>query len=225
MIPWPSLLLSLEVAGLGLILAVAGGLPLAAALALGRWRGRDLVEVVVTAPLILPPTVLGYYVLVALGRDSLLGRWFEAATGSSLVFTPAGCTVAAALAALPFVVKGARSALEEVDPGLCAAAATLGAGPWRRFLTVQLPLARRGIAGGCMLGFAKALGDFGVTLMVAGNIPGATQTAPLAIYDALLAGRDAVAGGLAALLTAVGLAALWLVNRRVAPQRAAQAGT
>ncbi len=217
--------LSLWVASSGLLVATLIGLPLALALALGRWRGRDLVEVLITAPLILPPTVLGYYVLVALGRSSPIGRAWEQLFGAPIVFTPTGCVVAAALAALPFVVKGSRAALEEVDPGLLDAAATLGAGPWRRLRTVLLPLARRGIAAGCMLGFAKALGDFGVTLMVAGNIPGLTRTAPLAIYDHLLAGRDAQAAGLALLLTAVGLALLLLVNRRVRPQRRAGAMT
>lgn len=222
---WTPLILSLEFALLGLALAIAIGLPLATALALGRWRGRDLVEVVVTAPLILPPTVLGYYLLVAIGRGSALGRGWEELTGTSIVFTPTGCVVAAGLAALPFVVKSARSAMEEVDPGLLAAAATLGAGPWRRFWTVLLPLARRGIAGGCILGFAKALGDFGVTLMVAGNIPGLTQTAPLAIYDAMLGGHESRAAGLAMFLTAIGITMLWLVNRWVRPQRQREAAT
>lgn len=222
---WTPLWLSLQIAGLGLVLAMLIGLPVALALAFGRWRGRDVVEVLITAPLILPPTVLGYYLLVAIGRGSPVGRAWESLTGSPIVFTPTGCVVAATLAALPFVVKSSRSAVEEVDPGLVAAAATLGAGPWRRLTTIVLPLARRGIAGGCILGFAKALGDFGVTLMVAGNIPGLTQTAPLAIYDHLLAGRDTQAAGLALVLTAVGLAILWLVNRWVRPQRRMEAST
>ncbi len=222
---WTPLWFSLQVASLGLLLAMLLGLPIALALARGRWPGRDVVEILITAPLILPPTVLGYYVLVSIGRGSAIGRAWESLTGSPIVFTPTGCVVAATLAALPFVVKNSRSAIEEVDPGLLAAAATLGAGPWRRLLTVLLPLARRGIAGGCILGFAKALGDFGVTLMVAGNIPDLTQTAPLAIYDRLLAGRDAEAAGLALTLTAIGLAVLWLVNHWVRPQRHGEVAT
>jgi molybdate transport system permease protein len=222
---WAPLWLSFQIAGLGLVLAMLIGLPLALALALGRWRGRDVVEVLITAPLVLPPTVLGYYVLVALGRDSVIGRAWEQLTGAPIVFTPTGCLIAATLAALPFVVKGSRAALEEVDPGLLAAAATLGAGPTRRITTILIPLARRGIAGGCILGLAKALGDFGVTLMVAGNIPGLTRTAPLAIYDALLAGRDQQAAGLALTLSALALLMLWLVNRWVRPQRQREAGT
>lgn len=224
-IDWGPLWLSVWVASCGLALAALVGLPVALSLALGRWRGRDLVEVLITAPLILPPTVLGYYLLVALGRRSSIGRLWEDVFGAPIVFTPTGCVVAAALAALPFVVKAGRTAFEEVDPGLLAAAATLGAGPGRRLRTILLPLARRGIAAGCMLGFAKALGDFGVTLMVAGNIPGLTRTAPLAIYDHLLAGRDTQAAGLALLLTAVGLAVLVLVNRWVRPGRRREAST
>jgi molybdate transport system permease protein len=222
---WEPLRLSLLVAGAGLGLAMLVGIALGVLLAVGRWRGRDVVEVAVTAPLILPPTVLGYYVLVALGRSSPLGRAWESITGGPLVFSASGCVAAAALAALPFIVKAARGAIEEVDPGLLAAAATLGAGPWRRLRTILLPLARRGIAGGCMLGFAKALGDFGVTLMIAGNIPGSTRTAPLAIYDHMLAGRDGQAAGLALILTAIGMALLWVVNRSVRPQRRPEAAT
>ncbi|TVR41089.1 MAG: molybdate ABC transporter permease subunit [Planctomycetota bacterium] len=222
---WGPLILSFQMAGMGLFLAMLLGVPLALALALGRWRGRDVVEVILTAPLVLPPTVLGYYVLVALGRNSVIGRAWENLTGSPIVFTPTGCLVAATLAALPFVVKGSRSAFEEVDQGLLAAATTLGAGPWRRIFTILIPLARRGIAGGCILGFAKALGDFGVTLMVAGNIPGLTQTAPLAIYDFLLAGRDGQAAGLALTLTALALFILWLVNFYIKPQRRDEAST
>ena len=222
---WAPLWLSLQVSLLGLILALLIGLPIALALALGRWRGRDVVEVLITAPLVLPPTVLGYYVLVALGRGSVIGHWWEGVFGSPIVFTFTGCVVATFLAALPFVVKGSRAAIEEVDRGLVAAAATLGAGWWRRMFTIILPLARRGIAGGCILGFAKALGDFGVTLMVAGNIPGRTQTASLAIYDHLLAGRDSQAAGLALTLSAVALVILWAVNALVKPQRRHEAMT
>ncbi|TVR11960.1 MAG: molybdate ABC transporter permease subunit [Planctomycetota bacterium] len=212
--------LSLQVSLLGLLLAMLVGIPLALTLALGRWRGRDLLEVLITAPLVLPPTVLGYYVLVTVGRNSPLGKWWEYITGSPIVFTPTGCVIATFLAALPFIVKGSRAAFEGVDPGLLQAAASLGAGPWRRMVTILLPLARRGIAGGCILGFAKALGDFGVTLMVAGNIPGHTQTASLAIYDHLLAGRDGTAAALALILSAIALVILWLVNHLVRPHAA-----
>lgn len=219
MTDWAPLWLSLRVSVVGLGLALALGVPLGTELARGRWRGRNLVDVLVTAPLVLPPTVLGYYVLVGLGRGSPLGRAWESLTGGPLVFSVAGCVAAATLAALPFVVKGTRSAVEAVDPGLEAAAASLGASPLRRLATVVLPLSLRGIAGGAMLGFAKALGDFGVTLMVAGNIPGLTRTAPLAIYDHLISGRDGAAQGLVLVLSAVAVGLLWLVNSRFDPSR------
>jgi molybdate transport system permease protein len=163
---------------------------------------------------VLPPTVLGYYVLVALGARSPIGQAFEAITGRAIVFTELGAIVAATLGALPFVVKAARAAMEDVDPRLTAAAATLGAPPWRVFVTIVLPLAARGILAGLTLGFARALGDFGVTLMVAGNIPGVTQTAALAIYDAVQVGETPAA--MIAVLTAGAIVALYAVNKLAA---------
>ena len=159
--------------------------------------------------MVFPPTVLGYYVLVALGRTSFVGRSYEALTGSSIVFSEAGAVVAALLGALPMVVMSARAALENVDPLLLQAARTLGAGAFRTFFTVRLPLATSGIAAGIMLGYARALGDFGVTLMVAGNIPGETQTASLAIYDAIQANREESASGMIVMLSAVAVALLY----------------
>lgn len=209
---WHPLLLSFEVAGLGTLLAAAIGIGAAAVLALRRFPGRNLLDVLITAPMVLPPTVLGYYVLVLLGRASPVGRAFEDLTGVAIVFTRIGAVVAATIGALPLITKSARAALEGVDPVLVRAARTLGAGPVRAFFTIQLPLASRGIAAGLMLGFARSLGDFGVTLMVAGNIPGETQTASLAIYDAIQAGRDADARGLIAVLTAFAVVALFAAN-------------
>ena len=153
------------------------GLAFAGLLANVRFRGRDLVDVLVTAPIVLPPTVLGYYVLVAFGRRSGIGEAIEAVFGSPIVFTRTGAVLAATVGALPLVVKSGRAALEAVDPTLLRAARSLGAGPMRAFFTVQLPLARRGVTAALMLGFARSLGDFGITLMVAGDIPGETQTA------------------------------------------------
>jgi molybdate transport system permease protein len=148
-----------------------------------------------------------------LGRESALGRAYEAVTGSSIVFSVTGATLAAALSALPFVARSARAALQSLEPRFAEAAATLGAPPLRAFMRVSLPLASRGILAGVTLGFARSLGDFGVTLMVAGNIPGHTQTASLAIYDAIQAGRDTQAGALAAILTAVAILALYAINK------------
>ncbi len=189
------------------------GVALAGLLSQRRFPGAQLLDAVLNAPLVLPPTVLGYYLLILLGRESALGRAYEAVTGSSIVFTRTGATCAAALAALPFVARSARAALESLEPRFGEVAATLGAPPLRAFLRVLLPLSSRGILAGLTLGFARSLGDFGVTLMVAGNIPGHTQTASLAIYDAIQAGRDAQAGGLAAIMTTLAVLALYAINK------------
>jgi molybdate transport system permease protein len=217
-VAWSPLVLSFQVAIAATIIAALLGVALAAWLANGRFPGRDLVDVLLTAPMVLPPTVLGYYLLVSLGRRSLLGSTFESITGSSIVFTRTGAVVAAAVGAIPLVVKSSRAALEGVDPILIHAARTLGATPLRAFLTVQLPLAKRGIIASLMLAFARSLGDFGVTLMIAGDIPGETQTASLAIYDAIQAHRDADALGMVAVLTACAVGTLYAANRLVAPR-------
>ena len=215
---WSPLLLSFQVAIAATIIAAILGVALAAWLANGRFPGRDLVDVLLTAPMVLPPTVLGYYLLVSLGRRSLLGSTFESITGSSIVFTRTGAVVAAAVGAIPLVVKSSRAALEGVDPILIHAARTLGATPLRAFWTVQLPLAKRGIIASLRLAFARSLGDFGVTLMIAGDIPDETQTASLAIYDAIQAHRDADALGMVAVLTACAVGMLYAANRLVAPR-------
>lgn len=206
------LLLSFQIAivatSIAAVLGVSFGLLLSR-----KFPGRDVLDVLVTAPIVLPPTVLGYYVLVALGRKSALGHAFESVTGSPIVFTKTGAIVAAVIGALPLTTKSARAALEGVDRTLILAARTLGAGPLRAFLTVHLPLASRGILAGMMLGFARSLGDFGVTLMVAGDIPGETQTAALAIYDAIQAQRERDAAFMVGFLTLFGGAMLYLVAK------------
>lgn len=207
---WQPLLLSFEVATLGTFLAGVFGIALAGLMTRARFVGRDVLDVLITAPMVLPPTVLGYYLLRALGQRSALGRLFQELAGAPLVFTPTAAVLAGAIAALPFVVRSARAAMEDVDPRLTGAAATLGASPLRVFLTVVAPLSRNGILAGLTLGFARALGDFGVTLMIAGNIPGLTQTGALAIYDAVQANRDAEAAGLASVMTALAVLALYL---------------
>lgn len=207
------LALSFEVATVATALATVLGVAAAGVLANLRFPGRDLVDVIFTAPLVMPPTVLGYYLLVALGRTSVLGRLYEAIFGSSIVFTRTGAVVAALIGGLPLVVRNARVAVEGVDRSLVLAARTLGASPLRAFIAIQLPLATRGIVAASMLAFARALGDFGVTLMLAGDIPGHTQTASLAIYDALQARRDHDALENALVLTAVALASLYAVGK------------
>lgn len=207
------LLLSLRVSLLATLIAGVCGVALAGLLTRRRFAGAELVDAMLNAPLVLPPTVLGYYLLVLLGRESALGRAYEAVTGSSIVFTVTGATVAAALSALPFVARSARAALDSTESRFAEAAATLGASPLRAFVRVSLPLASRGILAGLTLGFARSLGDFGVTLMVAGNIPGRTQTASLAIYDAIQAGRDSQAAALATILTTIAILALYAINK------------
>lgn len=207
------LLLSFRIAIVATLLAAVLGTLLGALLRSPRLVGRDLLDALITAPIVLPPTVLGYYVLVALGRSSRIGQAYEALTGSSIVFTTTGATIAAFIGALPMIVKSARAAFEGVDRVFVEAARTLGASPLRAFLTVELPLAARGIIAGTMLGFARSLGDFGVTLMVAGDIPGETQTAALAIYDAIQAGRERDALGMILILSAVAIGLLYAVTK------------
>ena len=210
---WFPLLLSLRVAALATVLAAVLGIGGAYLLAKGRFPGRGLLEAVASLPIVLPPTVLGYYLLVTLGARSPLGRAWEDLFGQPLVFTVAGAVVAATVSALPFCLRTARAAIEQVDPRVEAAARTLGLPEWRVALQVTLPLARRGVVAGVALGFARALGDFGATVMVAGNIPGRTQTMPIAVYDAVQTGDDARAGTLALILAAVAVAVLLVVNR------------
>lgn len=207
------LTLSFQIAALATAASAVVGVAVAAVLANGRFPGRDLVDVLFTAPIVMPPTVLGYYLLVALGRRSVLGRAFESLTGSPIVFTFTGAVCAAIVSALPLVVRSSRTALEETDPRLVLAARTLGATPLRAFFSVQLPLASRGIIAALTLAFARSLGDFGVTLMVAGDIPGETQTAALAIYDAIQAHRDDDATALVVVLTAIVIALLYFVAK------------
>jgi molybdate transport system permease protein len=213
-VDWAPLFLSLRVAAIATVIAIVVGVALGALLAWKKTPGRDLIDAILTAPMVLPPTVLGYYLLVAIGRESAIGRAWHSIFGYDIVFTVTGCIVASTVEALPMVIKSARTALEGVDPTLVQAARTLGAGPVRAFFTVRLPLAAPGIIAGATLGFARALGDFGATLMIAGDIPGDTQTAPLYVYDQWGApGHDAVANGMAAVLAAVGIAAMYAANR------------
>ena len=213
------LILTFEVATLAVVASGVLGIGLGALLSRRKLPGSDLLDGIVTAPMVLPPTVLGYYMLVLFGRRSPVGRLFEAVTGSSIVFSFTGVVLAATVGALPLVVMSSRAALESVDPILKNAARTLGAGPLRTFLTVELPLSAPGIVAGLMLGFARALGDFGVTLMVAGDIPDRTQTASLAIYDAIQANRERDALGMIAVLTCIAVGALFVAGRLTRAQR------
>jgi len=211
------LFLSLKVATLATAICLVLGLGLAWLLARRSFPGRDLVDALSTLPLVLPPSVLGYYLLVALGRNSLIGRTLESVLGLRLVFTWQGAVVAAAATAFPLMVQSARAAFENVDAGLEEVARTLGHTEWEVFRTITLPLAWRGILAGIVLVFARALGDFGTTLMVAGNIPGRTQTLSIAIYDAMQAGDGRRAALLVAVVSAVATFLL-LAARRLGQQ-------
>ena len=165
--------------------------------------GREVLDALCTLPLVLPPTVIGYYLLVVFGRRGFVGQWLERAFDVSLVFTWQGAALAAAVVAFPLVCKAARTAFEGVDQGLENAARTLGAGEGRVFVRVSLPLAWRGIVAGTMLALARAMGEFGATLMLAGNLPGRTQTLSLAVYEATQAGKADEAAFLVALTSLV----------------------
>ena len=196
-----ALALSLRVAVVATLLNAAIGIPLAYVLARRRFRGRGLLDLLVTLPLVLPPTVTGYYLIVLLGRRGWLGGPIYGLTGWSITFTWYAAVVAATIMALPLLVRTARAAIESVDRDLEKAAFTLGRSEWRTALEVTLPLARNGILAGLVLAFARALGEFGATLMLAGNIPGRTTTVPLAIYTSVQTGETGDALVLVAMLT------------------------
>src|SRR5438876_11690527 len=212
-IDWFPLWLSLRVAFVSTAIAFVAGLWLAYILANRDFRGKEILDAAVTLPLVLPPTVLGYYLLVLIGRASPLGKLWETVFGSPLVFTWKAAVIAALLHSLPLLVKSARAALESVDRSYERAARNLGASEWRLFWRVTLPLARRSILAAAALAFARSLGDFGVTLMIAGNIPGRTQTVAIAIYDAVEAGNGTLARALVLVVSAAALLILGLANR------------
>ena len=196
-----ALWLSVKVSVVATALNAVIGIPLAYVMARRRFWGRAAVDVLVTLPLVLPPTVTGYYLIVLLGRRGVLGAPLYAATGWSVAFTWYAAVIAATVMALPLLVRTARVAIESVDQNLERAAFTLGRAEWRTALEVTLPLARNGILAGLVLAFARALGEFGATLMLAGNIPGKTQTLPLSIYTAVQTGEAGQAMTLVAMLT------------------------
>lgn len=198
-----ALLLTLRLAAVvcGILLAIA--LPLSHWLASSRWKGKFLVEALVALPIVLPPTVLGFYVLTAIGPLSPFGRWYSQLTGSSLAFTFRGLVVGSVLYSLPFAVQPMVAAFSSVDRKLLDASAILGASHWRTFWRIMLPLSMPGVLAGMVLSFAHTLGEFGVVLMVGGNIPGATRTVSILIYDQVQALNYTVANQTALLLLAI----------------------
>jgi len=211
-IDWFPIRLSFAVAGAATLIALVAGSGLAWLLARKRFPGRNLVDALITLPLVLPPTVLGYYLLVLLGTRSSLGGFLYNRFGIRLTFTVTAAIIAATIHALPLVTKSLRAAFEGVNTELEAAARTLGLSNRLVFLRVTLPLASRGVLAATALAFARALGDFGVTIMIAGNIPGRTQTASVAIYDAIQAGRDNEAFTLAVIVSLIAMVMLYLIN-------------
>ena len=208
-----ALALSIKVAILATAVDGAVGIPLAYLLARKPFRGRGLVDVMVTLPLVLPPTVTGYYLIVLLGRRGWLGGPLYAATGWSVTFTWYAAVIASAIMAFPLLVRTARAAIESVDRDLERVALTLGRTQWQTAREVTLPLARKGILAGFVLAFARSLGEFGATLMLAGNIPGRTTTVPLAIYTAVQTGETSEVVVLVSALTALSCLVIYVAGR------------
>jgi molybdate transport system permease protein len=216
-----ALRLSLVVSCASTILVVAVGTLAGHVLARRRFPGRELLDATLQLPLVLPPTVTGYYLLVVLGRRGLVGSALHAATGWSVPFTTAACVAASAVVSLPLMVRAARVAFEGVDPRQELAAATLGSRPRSVLLRVTLPLAARGLVAGAVLAFARGLGEFGATLVLAGNLPGRTQTLPLAIYEAAILGQDRLALAMSLVLTAVSIVVVIVALRTRRPEQRA----
>lgn len=210
---WPSLKLSLLVVSAATLIISVVGISLAYILAKRSFRGKELLDSFLTLPIVLPPTVTGYYLILLLGRRGLIGGPIYEFTGWAVTFTWLAAVLAASVIALPFMIKFARAAIESVDPQYETVSYTLGKSEFETFFRVTLPLAKRGILAGVILSFARALGEFGATLMLAGNIPGRTQTMPLAIYEAVISGEDRQAQLLALILTSISVAVVYLTNR------------
>ena len=213
---WITLALTLKVAAwataINLVLGVAAGWLLARR----RFLGREFVSAALTLPLVLPPTVMGYYLLVVIGKRGWLGQWLNDTFGITLIFTWQGAVIAASVVAFPLVLSAARSAFETVDPQLEKAARVLGLNEWAVFFRVSLPMAWPGILAGVLLVFARSLGEFGATLMVAGSIPGRTQTLSVAVYEAVQAGDETSANQLIAIIS-ITCTVILLLAGRLAP--------
>jgi molybdate transport system permease protein len=218
------LALTLRIASVATLFALAFGVALGWVFARTRLPGRRLLEAVCMLPLVLPPTVIGYAILVLMGRRSALGAWLREHFDYSVIFHWHGAVLASALVAMPLVLKAASTAFEQVDRELEAAARTLRQSEWGVFARVTLPLAWPGILAGALLAFARAMGEFGASLMVAGSIPGQTQTASMAIYDAVQAGRDDVALVLASVVSLLSVAILVASSRLLSPAGSPRGG-
>jgi molybdate transport system permease protein len=220
---WIPLALTLKVAGWATAINLLLGVGVGYALARWRFPGREVVDAALTLPMVMPPTVLGYYLLVVIGTHGVLGAWLLEHFGLRLIFTVPAAIIAATIVSFPLVFKAARAAFETVDPQLEDAARTLGINEWAVFFRVSLPLAWRGILAGLLLSFARALGEFGATLMVAGSIAGKTQTLSIAVYEAVQAGQDHTANFLVAVTSITCMVVLLSAGRLVPGRVAARA--
>lgn len=209
---WQILGLTLRTAALATLLIVPPGLAVAWLLARKSWPGKSLVETVVALPLVMPPVATGLILLELFGRRGPLGGWLHRTFALDVVFTWRAVVVAMMVMSFPLLVRAARVAFEEVDPRLEQIARTLGARDARVFVTITVPLAARGIVSGMLLAFARAIGEFGATILVAGNIPGRTTTLSLAIYNFVQLGRDADAYRLLAISVVIAFAAVWIAE-------------
>jgi len=205
--------LSLQVALAATVLVVVIGTLMSFILARKTFKGKELLDILLTLPLVLPPTVIGYYLILFMGRNGLLGKYLFHWTGWSIMFTWYAAVLASFIVALPLMIKTTRAAFESVDQNLIKVSYTLGHGEFRTFFKVILPLSKKGMIAGAVLSFARAMGEFGATLMVAGNIPGKTATMPIAIYTSASSGDWAKANGMVLLFTLVSAAFLYIANR------------
>ncbi len=217
---WQALRLSLLVVSVSTLAIALVGTAFGYLLAKRHFRGKEILDAFLTLPMVLPPTVTGYYLILLLGRRGLIGQPLYRLTGWSVTFTWFAAVIAATVVALPLMVRSARAAIESVDSRFETVSYTLGKGEFETFFRITLPLARRGILAGVVLSFARAFGEFGATLMLAGNIPGRTQTLPLAIFEAVVSGEDERAMWIALILTAVSVTVVYLTNRLTRPGRA-----
>lgn len=208
-----SIYLSLVVASCATVIISVLGLAMAYGLARYEFRGKGLADALITIPMILPPTVVGYYLIIVFGNHGIVGQPLHELTGFSFVFTWYGAVVASVVVALPLMVKTSRAAIESVDKELINVSQSLGKSEWETFLKVILPIAKGGIMAGVVLAFARAMGEFGATLMLAGNIPGKTSTMPLAIYSAFQGGDDTTAQTLVIILTCMSVLVIYIANK------------
>ena len=213
---WQAFWLTIRLAALVAMILIVIGLPIAYWITYSRWRWKFLVEAVVALPIVLPPTVLGFYLLIALGPHSPLGRWWQALTGHTLAFTFEGLVIGSIIYSLPYAVQPFSAAFSTVDRRLLAASATLGASRLRTFFHIILPLSMSGLVTGAALSFAHTMGEFGVVLMVGGNIPGVTRTVSIDIYDKVQAFDYSAANATAIVLLAISftvLSVIYALNR------------